>query len=64
MKVLKRTITDEKEINVDAYRKEKIKTMKDFCVTLTEEETAHLETLTSARSIQTYCMNILAKRGW
>jgi hypothetical protein len=51
------------DTSINAYRKFKLKILKrDFCVTLTEEELAHAETLTTEAQLDQFCMGILNKR--
>lgn len=45
------------------YKKMKLKALKnDFCVTLTEEELKHADTLKTEAAVDQFCIGILNKR--
>lgn len=49
--------------SIDDYRKGKLKMLKrDFRITLTEEEIAHANTLTTEIKIDQFCLSVLEKR--
>ena len=49
--------------SIEAYRKEKLKMLKrDFRITLTEEELAHANTLTTEVKIDQFCLSTIERR--
>ncbi len=63
MKERKVPIFNYKKVSIPAYRKAKLKMLKrDFCITLTADELAHAETLTTEAQIDQFYVMILNKR--
>lgn len=53
---------NERKMSLKQYRKTKLKILKnDFRITLTDEELAHAETLTTEIQIDQFCLGILNK---
>lgn len=53
---------NERKMSLKEYRKMKLKMLKrDFMITLTEEEIAHANTLTTEVQIDQFCLGILNK---
>lgn len=55
-------VKNEKKSPADVYRKAKLKILKrDFRISLTEEELAHAETLTTEVQIDQFCLGMINK---
>ena len=51
-----------KNNSINAYRKFKLKILKrDFCITITEAESAYAETLTTETQIDQFCLSMINK---
>lgn len=58
-----RTATVPRNMSFKAYKKMKLKMLKrDFCILITEEELAHVETLTTEIQIDQFCLAVLERR--
>ena len=53
-----------KTTNINSYRKAKLKMLnRDFRITLTDEELAHVNTLKSEIAIDNFCISVI-NRHW
>ena len=51
-----------KDNSIDAYRKRRLRILKrDFRITITAEELAHAETLTTETQIDQFCLGMINK---
>ena len=58
-----RTSTKPRNMSLKAYRKMKLKMLKnDFCIKLTDEELDHAESLKTEIQIDQFCIGVINKR--
>lgn len=51
----------EKQMSIKSYRKMKKRMLKDFGVYISEEENAHMESLTKEIAIDNFCISMIRK---
>lgn len=52
-----------RKMSFKTYKKLKLKALKrDFCIQLTEEELAHVDTLTTEIQIDQFCLSAIERR--
>lgn len=51
----------QKSMSIKAYRKMKLKMLKEFCIYLTDEEKNHLQELTKEIEIDNFCISMFRK---
>ena len=50
-----------KQMSIKAYRKMKLKMLKEFCIYLTDEEMDHIKSLTKEIEIDNFCISMFRK---
>ena len=54
-------VHNEKQMSIKTYRKMKKRMLKDFGVYISDEETAHMDSLTKEIAIDNFCISMIRK---
>ena len=54
-------VHNEKQMSIKTYRKMKKRMLKDFGVYISEEENAHMDSLTKEIAIDNFCISMIRK---